>query len=180
MCIKSSCTNCHSKSHCQEKSLRDEIDKLETYIANIRDAMKLVETVDDGTIACPEYASIVAIRVYDEKIKRISKLERTVEHLKRQNEDSKSENNEVMDELLKEIEEYKKLTEKLIKELEDSNKCLELAGEKIEKMKNCDNCKHNWKEYGGENSCELTWTAKRCCTRKLNFSNNFEDFWELG
>lgn len=64
MCIKSSCTNCHSKSHCQEKSLRDE------------------------------------------------------------------------------IEEYKKLTEKLIKELEDSNKCLELAGEKIEKMKKCQNCRY--------------------------------------
>lgn len=62
MCIKSSCTNCHSKSHCQEKELRDE------------------------------------------------------------------------------IEEYKKLTNKLIKELEDSNKLLELAGEKIEKMKNKDNC----------------------------------------
>ena len=94
MCIKSSCTNCHSKSHCQEFS----------------------------------------------KNKQISKLERTIEHLNRRIEDTKSEDNEVMDELLKEIEEYKKLTEKLIKELEDSNKCLELAGEKIEKMKNCQNC----------------------------------------
>lgn len=179
MCIKSSCTKCHSKSHCQEKELRDEIDKLETYIANIRDAMNLVE-IDSGTIACPEYASIVAIRVYNDMNKRLSKLERTNEHLSRRIEDTKSEDNEVMDELLKEIEEYKKLTDKLIKELEDSNKLLELAGEKIEKMKTCENCKHNWKEYGGENSCELTWTKKRYCTRKLNFSNNFEDFWELG
>ena len=96
MCIKSSCTNCHSKSHCQEFS----------------------------------------------KNKQISKLERTIEHLNRRIEDTKSEDNEVMDELLKEIEEYKKLTEKLIKELEDSNKCLELAGEKIEKMKKCQNCRY--------------------------------------
>lgn len=134
MCIKSSCTKCHSKSHCQEFS----------------------------------------------KNKQIAKLERTIGHMSRRIEEINTDNDEVMDELLSEIEEYKKLTESLLKEVEESTKLLEIAGEKIEKMKTCDNCKHNWREYGGENSCELTWTAKRCCTRKLNFSNNFEDFWELG
>ena len=128
MCIKSSCTNCHTKSHCQEFS----------------------------------------------KNKQISKLERTIEHLNRRIEDTKSEDNEVMDELLKEIEEYKKLTEKLIKELEDSNKCLELAGEKIEKMKNCDNCKNKPLDSDFQDSYNSGYFDPYC-SKCIKYSN-----WELG
>lgn len=105
MCIKSSCTNCHSKSHCKEKSLRDE------------------------------------------------------------------------------IEEYKKLTEKLIKELEDSNKCLELAGEKIEKMKCCENCKHvRYENYDYTQTCEYIWyqTNYQQCSRYSSETRGLSDLWELG
>ena len=61
MCNKSSCIQCHSKSHCQEFA----------------------------------------------KNKQIAKLERTIEHLNRRIEDEELENNQVIDELLKEIESMK-------------------------------------------------------------------------
>lgn len=88
MCIKSSCTKCHSKSHCQEKALRDE------------------------------------------------------------------------------IEEYKKLTESLLKEFEESTKLLEMAGEKIEKMKKCQNC-----QYFKFHCVHLNTPANL---------NNYCNLWELG
>ena len=102
MCIKSSCTQCHSKSHCQEKELRDQIEKLESILKDSENYDKL------------ETLSL-----------RVNSLEK-----------------------------------------------------KLEKMKNCDNCKHVDYEYDG-NTCELWDREKIACSRYFTSTKGLSDLWEL-
>lgn len=51
--------------------------------------------------------------------------------------------------------------------------------EQIEKMKSCDNCKHVWYEFGGEQTCELAWSIKKLCKRRYCEHGDNIDLWEL-